>query len=241
MREMGKRRVKLERAAEPLRVEGVHYDAQIRDVMSSFDIDTADIIEESAFYPWVIDGEIPDDWGIGVVVGASGTGKSTLLRDLGLGVRGRPMRHRWERDRAIASPPHFENAEDATEKLMAVGLNSVPTLAKPYHVLSTGERFRADLARSLSDDALIDEYTSTVSRSVANSASRGLRSWVRRSGTRRIIVATCHYDVVPWLRPDWVINTDAGTYTDNFAEKPEKWWIEFTADAEVPVGAIRCD
>ena len=36
-----------------------------------------------------------------------------------------------------------------TRILTAVGLGSVPTWLKPYRVLSTGERFRADLARAI--------------------------------------------------------------------------------------------
>ena len=40
----------------------------------------------------------------------------------------------------------FDSVEDAIERLGAVGLNTVPTWAKPRKVLSNGEGFRCDLA-----------------------------------------------------------------------------------------------
>ena len=142
----------------------------------------------------------------------------------------------WDLRCSIAG--NFASAEEAADKLAAVGLNSVPTWAKPYGVLSTGEQFRASLARSLGDGARIDEYTSTVSRTVAKSASRSLRAWVDRSDTTNLVLATCHYDVLDWLRPDWVINTDSGTFTaedtDTVAE--EHWWTRFTEPS--PAGSI---
>lgn len=148
---------------------------------------------------------LPDDFGIGLIVGASGTGKSSLLFRFGS-----PTIPKWEPSRSIAS--HFASADDATNRLTAVGLSSVPTWAKPYDVLSNGEKFRADLARSIHDDAIIDEFTSVVDRNVAMAASKALNAWVNRNGTKRIVLATCHRDVIPWLRPDWIIDTDAQAY-----------------------------
>jgi GNAT superfamily N-acetyltransferase len=75
-------------------------------------------------------------------------------------------------------------------------------------VLSTGECFRADLARTIGNGAVVDEYTSVVDRNVAVSASHALRRWVDESGARGMVFATCHRDVLPWLVPDWVIDLD---------------------------------
>ena len=150
--------------------------------------------------------ELPDDWGIGVIVGASGSGKSTMLRTFGS-----ELRPSWKHDAAIAA--HFRDVDDATARFAAVGLNSVPTWTKPYNVLSTGERFRADLARMLRPGAVIDEFTSVVDRNVAMSASAAMKRWVDTTGTRRIVVATCHRDVLPWLQPDWVIDLDIKSWS----------------------------
>ena len=58
-------------------------------------------------------------------------------------------------------------ARTSTTALAAVGLGSVPTWLRPYHVLSNGERFRADLARIIAEapeKILVDEFTSVVDR-----------------------------------------------------------------------------
>ena len=44
---------------------------------------------------------------------------------------------------------HFGSAEEASELLSAAGLMSIPEWVKPYNVLSTGQKFSADLARSI--------------------------------------------------------------------------------------------
>lgn len=155
------------------------------------------------FTPWEIP-DLPETWGVGAIVGASGTGKSSLLRQFGT-----PNKPVWEPTKTIAD--HF-NESEVEDRFYAVGLSSVPTWLKPYHVLSNGEAFRADLARTICDDALIDEFTSVVDRNVAQAASRSLGKWVKTSGTERMVVATVHRDVLPWLEPDWIIDTETGMW-----------------------------
>lgn len=160
------------------------------------------------FYPYEIPADLPLHWGIGVIVGASGTGKSTLLSDFG-----QPYHPRWDRNRSIAS--HFPDAETASELLAAAGLMSIPEWVKPYDVLSTGQKFRADLARSIHDYAVIDEFTSVVDRNVAKAASVALSRYVRKNGVRNIVLATCHRDILEFLEPDWIIDTDRGYWSLN--------------------------
>lgn len=142
----------------------------------------------------------PDEFGIGLIVGPSGSGKSTLLKNFG-----EEENFIWDSSKAICS--HFESAEDAQERLSSVGFNSLPSWMRPYHVLSTGEKFRADLAMKLKDNAVIDEFTSVVDRNVAKSCSYALRRFVDKKGLKNIVLATCHYDIVEWLQPDWVFDT----------------------------------
>jgi GNAT superfamily N-acetyltransferase len=152
--------------------------------------------------------EMPNDFSIGLIVGASGTGKSTLLKQFA-----NPLTVQWNANRSICS--HFDSVDNAIERLTAVGLASVPSWCKPYDVLSTGEKFRADLARVIGHDAVIDEFTSVVDRNVAKAASKALRKWAERNNTKRIVVASCHRDIIPWLKPDWIIDTDAQAYLLN--------------------------
>jgi len=159
------------------------------------------------FYPYEIPADLPLQWGIGVIVGASGTGKSTLLKEFGS-----PEKHVWKEFSSIAS--HFDTAEEASERLAAAGLMSVPEWVKPYQVLSNGQQFRADLARSIKDNAVIDEFTSVVDRNVACAASTAMARYVRKNNIHNVVVATVHRDILPFLEPDWVIDTDKGTWTN---------------------------
>jgi len=170
----------------------------------------------SEFYPWELpDDELLKDFSLGVIVGGSGTGKSTLLKSFG--DEEVPI---WGADKSVVS--HFNSPDEAINKLMAVGLNTIPNWYKPYHVLSNGEKFRADLARKVKNNAVIDEFTSVVDRNVAKAASVALSRYVRKNDIKNVVVSTCHHDIVDWLEPDWVINTDSGHLYDGFFLSDQK-------------------
>jgi GNAT superfamily N-acetyltransferase len=117
----------------------------------------------------------------------------------------------WNPDEAVCS--HFESADDAQERLSAVGFNTIPSWMKPFHVLSNGEQFRANLARRLKDGAVIDEFTSVVDRNVAKSCALATRRYIDEHGLKNVVFATCHYDIIEWLQPDWVFDTSTGDIT----------------------------
>jgi len=169
----------------------------------------------SKFYPWKLTTKLPKDFKIGVIVGSSGSGKSTMLKQFG--VEEQPI---WDFNKSIVS--HFDTPDDAINKLGSVGLNSVPSWYKPYNVLSNGEKFRADLARKIKSNAVIDEYTSVVDRTVARAASMAFSRYVKNNNLRNIIISTCHMDIVDWLEPDWVINTDTGELLNGFFLSEQK-------------------
>jgi ABC-type ATPase with predicted acetyltransferase domain len=168
----------------------------------------------STFQPWEKP-EIPKKFGIGVIVGSSGSGKSTLLNEFGI-----EEQPEWQTDKAVVS--HFATPDEAINKLGAVGLNTVPSWYKPYHVLSTGEKFRADLARKIKDNVVIDEFTSVVDRNVAKAASTALSRYVKNNDINNVVLSTCHHDIIDWLEPDWVIDTDTGHFYDGFFLSDQK-------------------
>lgn len=192
---------KLLRSSTPLTSQ-VEMDNLTRDLVRPFDYETNGF---SAFHPFVLP-ELPSEFNIGVIVGASGTGKSTLLQHFGKAVK-----PHWCNNCSIAS--HFESPVDANERLSAAGLMSVPEWVKPYQVLSTGQKFRADLAISLRSGAVIDEYTSVVDRNVAKAASTSMSKYIRRNDIKRVVLATVHRDILEFLEPDWIIDTDRGEWT----------------------------
>lgn len=146
-------------------------------------------------------------FGIGAIVGASGSGKSSILRSFGS-----EQKPQWAENKSIAS--HFASAKDAETMLTAAGLNSIPSWLKPYWALSTGEKFRADVARSLRSGCVIDEFTSTVDRNTAKSCANSIRRYVDAYGINGVVVATCHRDILDWLRPDWCFDTESGQMLD---------------------------
>lgn len=155
----------------------------------------------STFTPWAMPTGLPLSFGIGAIIGPSGSGKSLLLRKFGT-----PISHQWDPSKAIISQI-CSSPDDAIDRLSSVGFNSIPSWMKPFHVLSAGEQFRAELARSMRNHAVMDEFSSLIDRESAISASRAMRRYVDQAGLKGIVVATCHTDILPWLEPDWVFFT----------------------------------
>jgi len=212
--------IKLIRSTTPLSVD-IYHDEFIAAAEKAFDCTSNG---KSETYPWMKP-EIPNEFGIGVIVGSSGSGKSTLLKDFG--EEEEPI---WFNSRAIVS--HFETPDDAMNRLMAVGLNTIPAWYRPFQFLSNGEQFRADLARKIKDGAVIDEFSSVVDRNVAKAASVALSRYVKKNNIKNVVLSTCHRDILEWIEPDWVIDTDVGEFTDGFFlpdQKSKSTYTELTS------------
>jgi GNAT superfamily N-acetyltransferase len=203
----------LKRSNIPL-TSKVDLDEVTEDLIKPFDYQSDGTSE---FYPYELPDDLPEWWHIGVIVGASGTGKSKLLATFDDGA---VEEVEWDPSKSIAA--HFDNAVEANEKLSAAGLMSVPDWVKPYHVLSNGQQFRANLARSLYNCARIDEFTSVIDRNVAKAASTAMARYVRKNDIQGIVLVTCHRDILEYLEPDWVIDTDRGEWTSGrYLRRPE--------------------
>ena len=112
----------------------------------------------------------------------------------------------YDSSKAIVS--NFGTPEEASFKLSAVGLNSMPVWCRPRNVLSVGEGFRADLALNLNSYTIFDEFTSTIDRNVAKSTCNGLQRYIRKNGLTNMVFCSCHKDFIPYLQPDIVIDLD---------------------------------
>jgi ABC-type ATPase with predicted acetyltransferase domain len=156
-------------------------------------------------------GEIPiesEPWQIGIIVGRSGTGKTSIAKTLF--PQGYIKGFEYNHESILDDFPTNLQVNEITKNLCSVGFASPPDWLKNYEALSQGEKMRVDIARALSLDqelVVFDEFTSVVDREIAKVSAYAISKAVRRSG-KKFIAVTCHYDVIDWLEPDWVFCTD---------------------------------
>lgn len=161
--------------------------------------------------------EIPlegKDWRIGAVIGPSGSGKTTLGKRI-LGVGAYHKGFHWGELPIIEEIGKNHTYDEVTGALSAVGLGSVPSWLRPFKVLSTGEKFRAELARMLietEEDIVVDEFTSVVDRQIAKIGAGAFGKAWRRKPQGRVVVLSPHYDILEWLQPDWIVDSESWTF-----------------------------
>ena len=174
---------------------------RVSKIMSDFDVK----IEHSKEH---FEGEIkfPNKWNIGVIVGPSGTGKTTIAKEL----FNKELINGFEykNKSVIDDMPKDKTTEEIEKMFYSVGFGSVPSWLKPYNVLSNGEKMRVDLARALLEKNFVvfDEFTSVVDRQVAQTACIAINKAIKKTN-KKFIAITCHYDVLNYLQPDWVFDT----------------------------------
>jgi len=146
--------------------------------------------------------ELPTD-GIVLIVGTSGSGKSTILNTLG-------SSSQIQFDLSTAVIENFSTAERGEELLLACGLRTIPAWFRTPNTLSNGEHHRFVMALCLDQGInCIDEFTSVVDRDTAKSLAYSVRQYYDKSGrTNPLYIASCHRDIVEWLDPDYVYDTD---------------------------------
>jgi len=143
---------------------------------------------------------LPTD-GIVLIVGTSGSGKSTILRSL---------RHNQTMTLSPCSTviENFSTAERGEELLLAVGLRSIPAWFRLPATLSNGESHRFEMALAIDQGIqCIDEFTSVVDRDTARALAYSVRQYYDRN-PGVLYIASCHRDIIDWLDPDYIYDTD---------------------------------
>lgn len=174
---------------------------------------------------------------IALVVGASGSGKSSLLRAL----RGEVIDARELAAAACASGRRVVDLFDselseALRMLSAAGLADARLFGRHASALSDGEKARLGIALSMErarrtawagklpvapgeeSVLVIDEFGSGLDDATARSVAITLRKWVEREGRVRVVCATSRSDVEGVLGPRVVARVGSAgraTFTSN--------------------------
>lgn len=180
---------------------------RVNNIINSFDLNP-DKLEEHFQGNIEIEGR---NWQIGLIVGGSGTGKTTIAKQLFPNELDNKELFNYTNKAVIDEMPNNKDLNEITKVFSSVGFSSVPSWLKPYHVLSNGEKMRIDLAKAiLSDEKIIvfDEFTSVVDRTVAKTTSYAISKAIRKQPNKKFIAISCHHDIKDWLEPDWIYDTD---------------------------------
>jgi len=178
---------------------------RVRQIAAMFDLDPA---AHTRHHVLASVPDLSDPWQIGAIVGPSGSGKTALAK----AAFGRALlaARIWPANKAVIDCMGIYPIRRIVDALTAVGLGSPPAWLKPHRLLSTGQQFRCELAAAMLEGkslVAIDEFTSTLDRNVARTVSLALSRSIRRGQFgSRLVAVTCHEDILPWLRPDWVLD-----------------------------------
>jgi ABC-type molybdenum transport system ATPase subunit/photorepair protein PhrA/GNAT superfamily N-acetyltransferase len=195
---------------------------RVASVIGKFDLPSEHIIES-----FIGDINMPENWQVGLIVGKSGTGKTTIAKELF------PDSYitsfQYSAESIVDDMPKDKSVEEITSAFNSVGFSSPPSWLKPYSALSNGQKMRVDLANAILSDRelfVFDEFTSVVDRNVAQIGSFAMQKAIRKTN-KKFIAVTCHFDVEDWLLPDWVFDTDTMTFRINEGQKKNRPEIKF--------------
>lgn len=178
--------------------------------------DSLDInLEKKLKHKLEISADLKSPFNIGLILGASGSGKTTLAKQ----IYGENFDNQIKIDENLPIIEQFPKEwsyDECAEALNGIGLTSVPCWIRPVKTLSNGQKFRAEavLKMHLQDNVIIDEWTSVVDRTVAKIMSHTVQKYARKNN-KQIILLSCHYDVIEWLKPDWIIDCNEQKFINN--------------------------
>lgn len=104
--------------------------------------------------------------------------------------------------------------------------------------MSNGQKARAEIALQLATDReiiVIDEFTSVVDRTIAKIMAHTVQKIARRQN-RKIVLLSCHYDVIEWLNPCWIVDCNKQEYSCR-----RSLWQNFERQERLEFAIKECD
>jgi len=195
--------------------------------------DSVDLdVEKKSVHELSVNVDLDTPFTVGMIVGSSGSGKTTLAKQI---FGDNCFETSINEDKSILDQlPKNLSYEECAKLLSGIGLNSVPCWVRPIKTLSNGQRARAHAVLCMVKEqpiVAIDEWTSVVDRTAAKVMSHCLNKFARAK-KKQVIVLSCHYDVIEWLDPDWILDCNTQTFTDRrllrLEERKRKEQLTFT-------------
>lgn len=152
--------------------------------------------------------QLPENWKLGVIVGNSGTGKSTIAKEM---FNYTEPKAKDENKSVLDLFDTKTELKEITHILTLVGFASPKSWLKSYSVLSNGEKMRVDLALELLSSKqciVFDEFTSVVDRNVAITMCQVINKLLPKIN-KQILLISCHSDILHYLDTDWIYDTNA--------------------------------
>lgn len=165
------------------------------------------------------------------VTGASGSGKSTVLRLIQNQLKDHELAHTLSfdhlpviDDRPLVDVFPGRPLSEILRLLSLAGLNDAFVMLRKPSQLSDGQRYRLKLAQVMAmtgtkiradqfNVILADEFCSTLDRTTAKALARNVRKWVTRTRVC-FVAATTHDDLLEHLAPDTLIEKHLGESLD---------------------------
>lgn len=176
-----------------------------------------------------IEADLESVFNVGLILGSSGSGKTTLAKHIYGEDKFKTLLD--ENKVLIDQFPENLNYDEISSILCAIGLSQVPCWVRPAKTLSNGQKFRAEVALQVAHKKeliLIDEWTSVVDRTVAKAMSHTVQKFARKNGTK-LVLLSCHYDVIDWLLPDWIVDCNTQKFENRRLlrqQRTEKLYFE---------------
>ena len=112
-------------------------------IIGKYDLQSFDITEN---FTGQLD--LPLEWNVGCIVGNSGTGKTTIAKELF--ADNYITEFEYNKHKSILDEmPENKSVEQITKTFNAVGFSSPTQWIKPYDLLSTGQQMRVNISRIL--------------------------------------------------------------------------------------------
>lgn len=160
-----------------------------------------------------------ENTGIVAIVGRSGTGKSTLLKNFHV-VDGKCLKN----DARILFDAIMQHCNvdhnGAAKQLQQVSINSLWDWMKPINTLSDGQRFRAFLCMYLEDGCAVDEFCSELDFDHAVSVCAGLSR--EDCPYKNLILSILDRRLLEHLNWDLLVDLDRKTMQEAEEVRPER-------------------